>query len=64
MSEQSQADVDRRIQAFLAANIAIPNTARVAASKSQNRLREILANKSTTDAAFRELIEIFLPLKW
>jgi len=56
MSEQSQADVDRRIEDFLAANIAIPNTARVAASKSQNRLREILANKSTTDATFPHLL--------
>jgi hypothetical protein len=56
MSEQSQADVDRRIEDFLAANVAIPNTARGAASKSQNRLREILANKSTPDATFPHLL--------
>lgn len=50
------AEVDRTLDAFVAAQIAIPMTARSSASTSQIRLRSILANKANYDSSFPHLL--------
>ena len=48
--------VGRRLEAFLAEEIAIPATARTGASNSQTYLRQVLRNKANSDDSFPELL--------
>lgn len=48
--------VDRRLEGYLAEEIAIPTTARSSASSSQIYLRQVLRNKANADPWFPELL--------
>jgi len=56
MNDSCLLTIDSKLDSFLAAEIAIPQTARSAASTSQNRLRQLLQNKSHSDSGFPRIL--------
>ena len=56
MNDSCLLTIDSKLVSFLAAEIAIPQTARSAASTSQNRLRQLLQNKSHSDSGFPRIL--------